>query len=139
MFAYVVEVGVEASFELRESLHAKVEVANVQRSPRADVRAAILPSLERGQEIQRRCELDVHVERLLEVVQDSQDSQELVGVRLWAHIDAAGGGPPADDDRTRAADQIQRVRPTQTPADLGHQLQDAIAVDVRAHGARPRA
>jgi hypothetical protein len=74
---HVLEVRVQAAFEFRESLKSKVKVANVQRPPRAHVWTAVLPSVQRRQEIQGRRQLDVDVERLLELV---QESQKLIGV-----------------------------------------------------------
>jgi hypothetical protein len=97
---------------------------------------AVLPSGERRKEVQRRRELDVHIERLLEL---RQRPQQLVGVGLRAQVHVTRRTAPADDDGARPADEIHRVRCPQAPAELGEQLFDARALDVRAHAARRHA
>lgn len=75
---------------------------DVQRARAEQERAAVSPARQLGKEVGGRGELNVEVQPILHLRQETQD----VLVGLDPHVDIDGRRAPPLDDRCRAADEV---------------------------------
>jgi len=130
----IVEVEVEAALDLGEGLRVEVEIEDLDRALAEAKARALAPARQRGDEVDRRRELDVEIEPLLEL---GDHAKQLIGFGLDQDLDVDGRGSPALEHGRRPARQVEPGPGGRSPAKLERQPVDPLGVSFAAHARAP--